>query len=120
MIADSIAKFTAWWHSATPADLWWLTIGMAGQLMFTGRWFVQWIASEKARRSIVPETFWYFSFVGGLMVLAYGVYIANPVVIFGQFGVFIYGRNLYFLWKHKAQSESSGRAAAAPADGKGG
>lgn len=102
MIADFLAKLSAWWTNITPAEMWWLAIGLLGQVMFTGRWFVQWIASEKARRSIVPETFWYFSFVGGLMVMAYGIHKADPVIILGQFGVFIYGRNLYFLWKNKA------------------
>jgi lipid-A-disaccharide synthase-like uncharacterized protein len=96
-----MAKLAAWWAAQTPTDLWWLALGLGGQVMFTGRWFVQWIASEKARRSIVPETFWYFSFVGGLMVLAYGVYKVDPVIIIGQFGVFIYGRNIYFLWRQK-------------------
>ena len=105
-----LAKLALWWQSMTPLDRVWLGIGMAGQLMFTARWFVQWIASEKARRSIVPETFWYFSFFGGLMVLAYGFYKIDPVIILGQFGVFIYGRNIYFLLKHKPGSgERAGR-----------
>lgn len=103
MIANLLAKLAAWWSAVTPAELWWLGVGLSGQVMFTGRWFVQWIASEKARRSIVPETFWYFSFVGGLMVMAYGLHKADPVIILGQFGVFIYGRNLYFLWTHKTR-----------------
>jgi lipid-A-disaccharide synthase-like uncharacterized protein len=96
-----LAKITLWWQGMTTLDLIWLGVGLAGQLMFTARWFVQWIASERARRSIVPETFWYFSFFGGLMVLAYGFYRMDPVIILGQFGVFIYGRNIYFLMKLK-------------------
>lgn len=100
-LATFAGKLAAWWNAMTPLDVIWLTVGMLGQLMFTARWFIQWIASEKARRSIVPETFWYFSFVGGLMVLAYGIYRADPVIILGQFGVFIYGRNLYFLLQQK-------------------
>jgi len=106
-------KLALWWQGLTPLDVVWLGIGMLGQLMFTGRWFVQWIASERARRSIVPETFWYFSFFGGLLVLAYGFYKVDPVIIVGQFGVFIYGRNLYFLWRHKqdAAAQVSSKAA---------
>jgi len=96
-----VAKFTSWWTGMTPLDRAWLGIGMFGQLMFTGRWFVQWIATERARRSIVPATFWYFSFFGGLLVLAYGVYRADPVIILGQFGVFIYARNIYFLLRSR-------------------
>jgi lipid-A-disaccharide synthase-like uncharacterized protein len=108
MIASFMAKLAGWWAAQSRADLWWLALGLGGQVMFTGRWFVQWIASEKAKRSIVPETFWYFSFVGGLMVLAYGIRKGDPVIIFGQFGVFIYGRNLYFLWKNKALGRDPG------------
>lgn len=90
-------KLGQWWGAMSGLDKIWLGIGMLGQVMFTGRWFVQWIASEKARRAVVPATFWYFSFVGGLLVMAYGIYKADPVIIIGQFGVFIYARNLYFL-----------------------
>ncbi len=113
-LAGFAAKLGAWWNAMTPVDLVWLGVGMLGQLMFTARWFIQWIASEKAKRSIVPETFWYFSFVGGLMVLAYGVYKADPVIILGQFGVFIYGRNLYFLLQQKRQAAKDGSASTAP------
>lgn len=96
-----LAKLALWWNTMSALDMIWLGIGMFGQLMFTARWFIQWIASEKAKKSIVPETFWYFSFFGGLLVLAYGFYKIDPVIILGQFGVFIYARNLWFLWQHK-------------------
>lgn len=78
-----------------------LAFGIFGQALFVSRWFVQWLASEKARRSIVPELFWYLSFFGGLMVLSYGIYSANLVLILGQFGVFIYARNIYLIWRNK-------------------
>ena len=68
------------------------------------RFIVQWIASEKARASIVPETFWYFSFVGGFLLLAYAVYRADPVFILGQAtGLVIYSRNIYFIWVGKRE-----------------
>lgn len=102
-LAFVMSKFSAWWAGMTPLDRAWLGIGMFGQLMFTGRWFVQWIATERARRSIVPATFWYFSFFGGLLVLAYGFYKADPVIIVGQFGVFIYARNIYFLLRARTE-----------------
>ena len=111
-VATIMAKFSGWWSAMTPLDRAWLGIGMFGQLMFTGRWFVQWVASERARRSIVPATFWYFSFFGGLLVLAYGFYCADPVIIIGQFGVFIYARNIYFLLRSNA--ETKGDPAASP------
>lgn len=100
------AKFGQWWDGMSSLDRIWLGIGMFGQLMFTGRWFVQWIATERARRSIVPAAFWYFSFVGGLLVLAYGFYRADPVIIIGQFGVFIYARNIYFLLRSQTETVS--------------
>lgn len=111
-----MAKMSAWWGGMTPLDRIWLGIGMFGQLMFTGRWFVQWIATEKARRSVVPATFWYFSFFGGLLVLAYGFYRADPVIIIGQFGVFIYARNIYFLLRnhHETAAEQVAEQHASP------
>ena len=84
----------------TTADAIWITVGLLGQLMFTGRFIVQWIASEKAGRSVVPVAFWYFSILGGLIVLAYGIHKLDPVIILGQLpGVVIYSRNLWLIKK---------------------
>lgn len=81
-------------------DMVWITVGLLGQLMFTGRFIVQWIASEKAGRSVVPVAFWYFSILGGFIVLAYGLHKLDPVIIVGQLpGVVIYGRNLWLIRK---------------------
>lgn len=113
-LAVILAKFGQWWDGMSSLDRIWLGIGMFGQLMFTGRWFVQWIATERARRSIVPAAFWYFSFVGGLLVLAYGFYRADPVIIIGQFGVFIYARNIYFLLRSQTEKETTSDQAANP------
>jgi lipid-A-disaccharide synthase-like uncharacterized protein len=85
----------------TAADGAWLIVGLAGQLMFTARFIVQWLASEKAGRSVVPVAFWYFSIIGGLIVLAYGIRKLDPVIILGQLpGVVIYSRNLWLI--HRA------------------
>jgi len=98
-------RLSAWldaaWFGLSPTARIMLILGLVGQLMFVSRWFVQWVASEKARASIVPELFWYLSFVGGALVLTYGIYSANLVLILGQFGVFIYARNIYLIWKAK-------------------
>ena len=110
MIANFLSKLSVWWANITPAKMWWLGVGLLGQVMFTGRWFVQWIASEKAKRSIVPETFWYCSFLGGMMVLAHGIYKMDIVIILGQIGIFVYARNIYLLLREKARS--AGTAAA--------
>jgi lipid-A-disaccharide synthase-like uncharacterized protein len=87
----------------TPLDAMWLTVGLLGQLMFTARFLVQWWASEKAGRSVVPVAFWYFSILGSLIVLAYGIHKLEPVIIIGQLpGTVIYARNLWLLSKEKA------------------
>ena len=85
-------------HADTPADAIWVTVGLLGQLMFTARFIVQWLSSEKAGRSVVPVAFWYFSICGGLIVLAYGIHKFDPVIILGQLpGTVIYARNLWLI-----------------------
>ena len=85
-----------------PLDALWLTVGVLGQLMFTARFLVQWWASEKAGRSVVPVTFWYFSILGSLIVLAYGIHKLEPVIIIGQLpGTVIYARNLWLIRKER-------------------
>lgn len=76
----------------------WLCIGLLGQTLFFMRFFVQWLASERKRQSVIPTSFWYFSLSGGLVLLAYALWRADPIFIIGQAsGIFIYGRNLYFV-----------------------
>jgi lipid-A-disaccharide synthase-like uncharacterized protein len=76
----------------------WLGLGLLGQAFFSARFLVQWIASERRKRSVVPVHFWYFSIGGGLMLLAYAIYRKDPVFILGQgAGLFVYARNLYFI-----------------------
>jgi lipid-A-disaccharide synthase-like uncharacterized protein len=91
------------WLLTTPTtELIWVGIGLSAQLLFSMRFLVQWIATEKARTSIIPEAFWYFSFCGGVMLLAYACYRVDPVFILGQAtGLVIYTRNLYFIWLGK-------------------
>lgn len=97
-----LSRLAEWYQTITPQELTWLAIGLVAQLMFTLRFVVQWIASERVRRSVVPETFWYFSFAGGVMLLVYAIYRVDPVFILGQAsGLFIYSRNIYFIWRGK-------------------
>lgn len=80
----------------------WLIIGFMGQFFFSMRFLIQWIQSEKAKKSVIPLAFWYFSLLGGITLFAYAVYRKDPVFILGQsLGVFIYMRNLYFIYKNK-------------------
>ncbi|MGB3146645.1 MAG: lipid-A-disaccharide synthase N-terminal domain-containing protein [Paracoccaceae bacterium] len=90
-------------HVDSRAELLWVLFGLFGQLMFTGRFLVQWIASERAKRSVMPVLFWYFSLAGGAVLLAYAIYRKDPVFILGQsLGVFIYLRNLWLIHKSEA------------------
>lgn len=94
MMHDLLTRMGA----TTPGDAIWLIVGLAGQLAFTARFIVQWIASEKAGRSIMPVAFWYLSIIGGLVVLAYGIHKFDPVIILGQLpGVVVYSRNLWLI-----------------------
>ena len=103
-----LSKLAAWWASISTKELVWLGIGFLAQLMFSMRFIIQWIASERARRSIVPEVFWYFSFVGGAMLLTYAIYRMDPVFILGQgMGLFIYARNIHLIWRSKTEGETS-------------
>ncbi len=80
----------------------WLAIGIFGQLLFTMRFLVQWLASERAGRSVIPIAFWFFSIGGGLITLVYGLYKKEPVIIMGQaLSLFIYARNLMLIAKQR-------------------
>jgi lipid-A-disaccharide synthase-like uncharacterized protein len=79
-----------------------ILVGYLAQFLFAMRFVVQWIASERAGRSVVPTAFWFFSIGGGLMLLGYAIYRRDPVFILGQaFGVFVYLRNLQFVLRHR-------------------
>ena len=80
----------------------WLALGFTAQFAFFMRFVVQWIASEREKRSVVPVQFWYFSLAGGLMLLAYSIYRRDPVFILGQsMGLVIYSRNLILIGRQK-------------------
>lgn len=86
----------------------WLAIGFSGQALFSARFLVQWLASERARRSVIPLAFWYFSLAGGATLLAYAIHKRDPVFILGQAsGLIIYSRNLYFVLRESRQARGS-------------
>lgn len=79
-------------------DIIWLTIGLAGQTLFMMRFIVQWLHSERHKKSLIPVSFWYFSLGGGVIVLMYGIHRVDPVIILGQLpGTFVYARNLILI-----------------------
>ena len=82
---------SSWFNSAAG----WYVLGFIGQLMFSSRFFVQWIASERSRRVVIPELFWYFSLLGGATLLVYAIHRRDPVFAVGQgAGLIVYVRNL--------------------------
>jgi len=83
----------------------WIAIGFAGQALFSARFIVQWIYSEKHKRSVIPVAFWWFSLAGGAVLLTYAIWRRDPVFIAGQAGgLFIYLRNLYFVRRESRQA----------------
>lgn len=87
----------------------WIVIGFAGQALFSMRFLVQWISTERARRSVIPVAFWYFSLAGGATLLAYAIWRQDPVFIVGQAGgLLIYSRNLYFVHRERLQRALNG------------
>jgi lipid-A-disaccharide synthase-like uncharacterized protein len=81
---------------------WWVLLGYAGQSLFAMRFVVQWLASERVGRSVVPVAFWFFSIGGGVLLLFYALYIRDPVFIIGQgLGLFVYLRNLHFVFRER-------------------
>lgn len=82
-------------------DTIWLAIGLLGQGVFSARFFLQWLRSEKEKKSVIPISFWYLSILGGVMLLFYAIYKQDPVFILGQStGVLIYSRNLYLIQRN--------------------
>lgn len=80
----------------------WIALGFIGQALFTMRFLVQWIASERAKKSVIPLSFWFFSIGGGSMLFIYALYRRDPVFILGQgLGLFIYARNLWLIRDEK-------------------
>jgi len=83
----------------------WLVVGFLAQASFSMRFLVQWIASEKMGKSVIPVAFWYFSILGGGGLLAYAIYRRDPVFILGQgFGLVVYVRNLILIKSPKPRT----------------
>jgi len=82
----------------SPVGLAWVALGLGGQLLFTGRMLVQWLASEKSKRSVIPISFWWMSLIGSTMLLIYFIWRRDIVGILGQAtGWVIYIRNLVLI-----------------------
>ena len=86
----------------------WLIIGFIGQTIFASRFLIQWIVSERASKSIIPNIFWWISIAGSLILLSYAIHKQDPVFIVGQScGFLIYSRNLYLIRQDKRASKKN-------------
>jgi lipid-A-disaccharide synthase-like uncharacterized protein len=84
---------------------WWVVLGLIGQLLFASRFVIQWVASERKGRSVIPVPFWYLSIGGSAILLIYSIHIADPVFILANIlNSFIYIRNLMLIGKEKRAS----------------
>lgn len=93
-----MSELLAYFKIDSLTDLLWLGLGLVAQLMFSLRFIIQWLASEKEKRSVIPTAFWWFSLFGGVLLLAYGIHRGEPVIILGQsLGIVVYARNLMLL-----------------------
>ena len=100
-------KDSGWLQSllniTSPAGMAWVALGLLGQLIFTGRMLVQWVASERSRRSVIPVAFWWMSLGGAVMLVIYFVWRRDIVGVVGQAtGLFIYTRNLMLIRKSRS------------------
>jgi lipid-A-disaccharide synthase-like uncharacterized protein len=99
---DSLWAFLGKFDIHNSLELFWVGFGLLGQCLFFMRFFVQWIASERKKESVVPLAFWYFSIGGGLLLLIYAIYKCDLVFILGQGGgLAIYARNLWLIRNHR-------------------
>ena len=81
---------------------WWAWVGIIAQALFTMRFVVQWIASERAGKSVIPMAFWIFSITGGTLLFIYALHGRDPVFIVGQgMGLGIYVRNIVLVLREK-------------------
>ena len=79
-------------------EAFWLTLGFIGEFFIVGRFVIQWIVSEKAKKSIVPFSFWIWSLCGGVILLSYAIYRRDPVFIVAHsMGSFVYLRNITLI-----------------------
>ncbi|PWW02272.1 lipid-A-disaccharide synthase-like uncharacterized protein [Hoeflea marina] len=94
-----MAEFGVWLHHVFVEQFdGWILLGFVAQAMFTMRFVVQWLASEKAKRSVMPVAFWFFSLAGGTLLFIYAIQRQDPVFIAGQgLGLLIYARNLMLI-----------------------
>ncbi len=83
-------------------------LGLVGQMLFASRFLIQWLASYRRGESYVPVAFWYVSSIGSVLVLSYGIITKEPIIILGQFGLFVYVYNLVLIRRKRLRTEDAG------------
>jgi len=84
----------------------WLVLGFSGQAIFAGRFLLQWLSSEREKKSVIPIGFWYMSIAGSVLLLLYAIHRVDPVFIVGQlFGFMVYLRNLQLIYQRRKQAD---------------
>lgn len=108
LAAVDAAERGLWWP-ATWYGRFWILFGLGAQAMFTARFLIQWLASEREGKSYVPVPFWYLSLAGAVMLLAYAVmWKQDPVLTLGQSaGAFVYVRNLMLIKRERRLSRAT-------------
>ena len=87
----------------------WMALGLLGQLFFSARFIVQWISSERKKKSIIPISFWFLSLAGSAILLTYAIHRKDPVFILGQSaGFIVYTRNLALIRRVSREKQSAG------------
>ena len=87
----------------------WMAVGFLGQGLFSARFIVQWLVSEKRKQSVTPIAFWYFSLAGGVILLSYAIHRRDTVFIIGQAtGLLVYARNLMLIFRARREGRADG------------
>ena len=106
-LAGWLGAHLPWLYAESVA---WTAFGLAGNAIFSSRFIVQWWASEKKKRVVVPGIFWHLSFWGSLISLFYAFHVDKlPIILSTLFLPFLYGRNLSLLRRHRVSKRASGR-----------
>jgi lipid-A-disaccharide synthase-like uncharacterized protein len=116
-VSASHNQIFKWLNITSYASLVWVGVGLIGQLAFSGRMVIQWLTSEKHRKSVITESFWWFSLFGGVTLFSYFIWRQDPVAILGQAsGIVIYIRNIRLLRKHARRARRDALIAGSSSD----
>lgn len=96
------------WKTVVRYDIpWpWLAVGFGGQALWTSRFVVQWVLSERRGRSVLPPSFFWMSLCGAALLFAYAVYRVDWVMMAAfAFNPIPYARNLVLLRRERAAAD---------------